>query len=34
MGFRGHAEHMQIELLLSTVQEPWDPLQQVLEKVC
>jgi hypothetical protein len=24
---------MQIELLLSTVQEPWDPLQQVLEKV-
>jgi hypothetical protein len=25
---------MQIELLLSTVQEPWDPLQQVLEKVC
>jgi hypothetical protein len=25
---------MQIELLLSTVQKPWDPLQQVLEEVC
>jgi hypothetical protein len=25
---------MQIELLLFTVQEPWDPLQQVLENVC